>query len=240
MKKFRILALVLALIMTLTALAGCGDKKESVDVDSDITQNEEVDNNSSVVLVEGEIVNADGKVFGASIETKGNIKDGVSVNSDEVTICGKTYSFPVKISDLLSDGWYLPKNVEFDNEFEAKKITNLVSFYLYYEDGSEIALSQLYNDTDKVQKIEDCILTGFDIYTYKDVNFVFPGGITDKSTAADVLTVYGDPNKTTAFESGYNLEKQLTYVGHKDTGFRLSYTFNEDGSLYFASIELED
>ncbi len=236
MKKIVAMVLIVLAVMSILMLSACGSEEDSKTDKSEASASEDVSKNDIEQNEE-----SDDEAFIVPTENKGTIKEGVSINSNEVTISGKTYAFPVKISDLLSDGWYLSDNLEFDNEFGAKGTTSLIGFSLYHEDGSEISLSSLYNDSDEVKKFEECILTGIEIYIYDNVDFVFPGGITNKSTAADVLAVYGDPNETTDFDSGYNLNKQLTYVGNKETGFRISYVFNEvDGTLYAANIEIED
>lgn len=70
-------------------------------------------------------------------------------------------------------------------------------------------------------------------------DFVLPGGIIADSTAADVLSVFGNPNEAEGFESGYNLDDQLSYENNDKSGLSYHFTFNEDGTLYSCSIEIK-
>ena len=232
MKKFGLFCMAIALVV---GMSSCSAKQENnagnAESENVVAEEQKVEIN--------EIVNKDGKKFVPDFTTKGKISD-MDLGGKTVELCGKTYAFPVKISALIADGWELSAG-EFKNEFKAKTVTSLVSFAMKNKEDACIQITGAYNDTDSVQKLEDCWLTEFymdalDKDTTK-VDFVFPGGIVKGSTAGDVVSVCGDPNNTELFtDYSYNLDRQLTYSKHKDSGMSFTYIFNEDGTLNYAKI----
>ena len=194
------------------------------------------------------IVNDEGEEFLTLAKEGGKVvKDAAPLGSNTVVLDGKSYEFPLRVSALLEDGWAFSSGFEFENEFDANATTNLISFYLV-KDGNEIELDSVYNDSDEVSEIEDCLLTGFRI-DYFDIDegseFVFPGGITIESTSLDVLNIFGNPNNNSNFERGYNLDHQLTYENHKESNLRrYSFTFRDESDDveylgYISSISIE-
>jgi len=230
MKTFKLTVWILALIMFVSVLSGCGAKDNG---DESGQGTNDVTNNSSQLFESTDtIVNDDGKKFLPNTEVTGVVKEGSeSLDSNKFVIGGKTYALPIKISYLLDDGWSFLKGFSFENDFVPGE-TNLVSFYLVNENGIEIQLEKIINDSSDNQKIEECYLSAFVIDNYHmtaDFEFVMPGGITQLSTAADIISVLGDPNKATQFSGySYNLAEQLTYSKHNVSNIGYSFVLRED------------
>ena len=153
-------------------------------------------------------------------------------------LCGKKYTLPIRISELIDDGWDINTDA-LVRKIKPKTTASLSGFRMINEDGARFSLNSAYNDSDTEQGLEDCLL----ISVYADnlssestkAEFIFPGGVVKESTAGDVVSVYGDPNNSDLFsERGYNLEKQLTYDTQKDSGMSFSFVFEEDGTLTYA------
>ena len=154
---------------------------------------------------------------------------------------------PVRISDLIKDGWelfapYMDGNVNPTEEENEK--TDLNNVWMRMGDECTIHLKAVYNDSGDAKKLEDCLLTDFFMHSLdaKDnkADFVFPGGIIKASTAGDVVNIYGDPNHTTLFDEkdSFGFHESLTYSNHKETGMSFGYKFAEDGTLTGISISI--
>ena len=238
MNKIKITSLVVAVLMILTILAGCGNTKKSDAKSSE--NNTNVSNNNTVDSEE--IINDEGEKFTIKATTSGEIKKGaVDIGGDKFEIEGHTYSFPIKMSDLFDNGWSLSNGYDYQTEFEGNSTTNLISYYLAHKDGMKISLEQMTNESSETKDIKDCLLTGFSIDNYSlkvGSYFVIPGGITNNSNANDVLSVFGNPNKTNSFKGdSFNLDDQLTYSKHAVSNIGYSFTFDdEDGSIYSIHI----
>ncbi len=202
--------------------------------------------------VSEEIVGEDGERFEADLSVYGRVaSEAADLDSSTIVLRGKAYDFPMRVSELMDNGWHFSENGSFDNAFKPKVTTSLITFYMY-NGGTEIMLNKVYNDSDDVAKIEDCLLLGlsigidYDEGAEPDCEFILPGGIIGYSTAADVLSVMGDPNKTKAFDYGYNSDYQLSYREHKISGLSYNFSFqdpswneDEDSDGYLLSVKIE-
>lgn len=246
MKK--ILALLLAITM-MGLFSGCANKTEVTDDNvtlqsaekNDVLENEDVPEKN---VESTGIVNDDGEVFTADLTTKGEIIENAEpISSNNIIIQGVTYTFPIEMSKLINNGWRLRDGFEYDNEFEPNSETNTISYYMVHDSGAEISIDRVKNESDEVKGLEDCKVTRLGIYSYDVVDtkfLVVPGGICIGSKAADVVSVFGDPNKTTDFVGySYSLDDQLTYVEHKTSKMVYIFTFNEDGSMYSMDVAYE-
>ena len=242
MKKF------LAVLLATTVVAGfsaCGDSKKSTPSETEKPSEEttavETTAGETTEIIK-ELVNKDGKKFTADLTTEG-VTAKMDLGSKSVKLCGKTYTMPLKLKDLTADGWELT-SINFKNEFKPQVVTNLASFSMKNADGVFLELNEAYNDTKTTQKLEDCLITSISFSNLSNdsskSSFIFPGGITEDSTAGDIVKVYGNPNDSKIFEGySYNLETQLTYTKHKDSGLTLTYTFDDDGQLSYAKVKAE-
>lgn len=235
---------LLALTLTLMMLASCGDKEttnENTD-ETTVAANETVTEKNNEETAE-KLINDDGEEFIVDTTTKGSIKEGAaSINEAKITLCGKEYAFPVKISDLIADGWYFSENQDVSEKVPAESVAMTNGIYLFSADGSEITIGEICNELTEEAGIEDCLITrvSLDVEWEDITDFVLPGGIIADSTAADVLSVFGNPNEAEGFESGYNLDDQLSYENNEESGLTYHFTFNEDGTLYSCSVESEN
>lgn len=231
------LIFIFIFIMMVATLAACDKKGSTANTDNKESTNQtEQSSKENKEAAVGKITNEDGEEFTVDTTATGEIKnDAEPISSNKISLGDKTYAFPMKMSELMADGWSLSEGYEYENEFEPNTTTNLISYNLKSSDGTEIMLDQVRNDSTTVKGIEDCVLTGFHIDEYyfsENFDFVLPGGITKDSTAADVLSVFGDPNKTSDFKGySYNLDDQLTYDQHSVSNICYSFTFYEDGTL---------
>lgn len=225
MKK--LLLIFLAMLM-IVGFAGCSYDQTSEEVDTEL-------------LSPVSIVNKDGITFIPDTTRKGSVAQK-ELNSPEVELCGKAYTLPIRISDLINDGWEIGIS-GFKNEFQPRSKTSLISFTMK-KDGAILCLGEAFNDTEEIQKLEDCLLTEFYLEslngTANGIDFVFPGGIIRESTARDVIDVYGDPNNSEIFEEySYNIERQLAYNKHSETKLNFIYTFDKDGTLMYTKVSVD-
>ncbi len=226
--------LVLISVVLAVTVAGCASQKEPQP-----KKNEEVYEMSK-------IVSDDGMEFRPDLSKKGTTAQ-MPLNSKEIVLYGKTYSMPVRISDLISDGWelfapYMDGAVNPpEEEYEKTTMSNV---WMRKNDECTIHLKAVYNDSAAAQELEDCLLTDFFMHSLdtedNKVDFVLPGGIVRASTAGDIVNVYGDPNNATVFDEkdSFGFHETLSYNNHKETGMSFSYDFAEDGTLAGATVSV--
>lgn len=231
MKKALLILISIALVVSFT---GCSAKKEPQP-----KKNEEV-------YEMAKIVSDDGMEFKPDLSRKGSTAE-MPLDSKEIQLYGKTYSMPVRISDLIKDGWelfapYMDGNV--NPKEEAKEKTSLNNVWMRMKNECTIHLKAVYNDSEDVKKLEDCLLTDFFMHSLNTADnkadFVLPGGIIKASTAGDIVNVYGDPNHTTIFDEkdSFGFHDSLAYNNHKETGMSFGYDFAEDGTLTGVTISV--
>lgn len=240
MKK--LLTLLLSASLMICCLGACSSEKsgESDNKKSEPTQ-EIIDKKPEPKQeIPEKIVNEDGVEFTPDIKNEGEIeKDSYDLSSDKIILNGKTYSFPVRISELQENGWDFTSELS-EDEVKPGYTISLFSVSMEDEDGNILTLSELKNDSDDTISINDALLTRFSIpsnYGKNNVEFVLPGGISKKSTAYDVLSVYGLPNEDNEnFDRAYNLKTQLSYEKQKKSEMRYSFSFEEDGKVSYVTI----
>ncbi|MBR3971966.1 MAG: hypothetical protein IKJ83_03685, partial [Ruminococcus sp.] len=172
MKK--IIALIL-IIMALSSFAACDGQKNNTDK----PQPMEVEATLAV-----------------DTDATGIVQSAVAIDSKRITLGDKEYEFPVVVSELVDDGWYFDENVRENLEpVDASVTKELYDMNLYHDEyGMRLMLLEARNDKAEEQELRDCYLTkiGINRSMMEDpekVNIVLPGGITFKSTAADVLSI---------------------------------------------------
>lgn len=213
MKRIKGLTLVLALVMLVALFVGCGST--------------------------GKIVSERGEEFTVDVSVKGDVKKGApSISSNEIELAGTTYTFPIKMSELLENGWEFQGDDE--TELEANSKAYLSFLYLVHESGMKINLKAAVNDSSEKKNIKECTLTEVCLYTDSLAtrsDYVLPGGIVPTSTAANVIKVFGNPNTTTAFSSySCNTDNELKYEYHESSGIAYHFEFNEDGTIHSVYI----
>lgn len=236
MKKLTVILISLMLIGTV--FASCGGN-ENTDVNEDtnepVASTEETKASAEENAVSDKIINDEGEEFIVDTTVKGTIKEGASsIDNSNVVLCGKEYNFPIKISELIADGWYFPENQVIENDVDPESYARTNGIYLFDGNGSEITIGEVYNELTEAAAIEECYISDLSLnIAWEDItDFVLPGGIVAGSTAADVLSVFGNPNNADGFEWGYNLDDQLSYENNKTSGLTFHFTFNDDGTAY--------
>lgn len=251
MKKLLSLLLTLAtLLAVLTACSGPG----SDDPNSTTTRSESVTDSTTPSDNESDTSTKTGDQPSASEdETAEPEEDGLTVNmtrrgvvsSEEtpsdfhIIVSGKTCEFPADFSQLLSDGWKIPDNVDQTQTFKAKTVTNLYTSNILLPNGSQVELTRIYNDSDSPAILAETQMQGLRFWcdSNSDFDLILPGGITDHSTAADIWEVYGDPAHSPYFQSGSIGESSLSYYSwNYGNEITYNFNFNDDGSIWLIHI----
>ena len=217
MKK---LIALLLIIITLVSFAACGAQG---------------DNNTKVQPMEVEAT------LSVDTDATGVVQEISPVNGTKITLGDKEYEFPVVVSELVDNGWYFDENVRENLEpVDASIKKELYDMNLYHDEyGVRLMLLEAKNEMSEQQELRDCYLTkiGINCSMFEDsekVNIVLPGGITFKSTAADVLRIYGTseehPNFTAAKLNGSSAD----YICDK---YSVSFTFFEDGTIEYICFD---
>lgn len=213
MKK--IIALIL-IIMALSSFAACDGQKNNTDK----PQPMEVEATLAV-----------------DTDATGIVQSAVAIDSKRITLGDKEYEFPVVVSELVDDGWYFDENVRENLEpVDASVTKELYDMNLYHDEyGMRLMLLEARNDKAEEQELRDCYLTkiGINRSMMEDpekVNIVLPGGITFKSTAADVLSIYGTSEDHPNFYMAELNGSSADYIGE---AFSVSFTFFEDGTIEY-------
>lgn len=211
------------------------------------TTNQSQENTTAEVSPGTEMVDPyDGTTLAVDTSWNGTVQENAEpVGSNTVIINSVSYEFPFAAAQLFENSWVLSSNVSIPESFASGARTDLVGVSLYYEDRDYLSLRHVYNNGDIPKPLNDCLVTGLNISIgyrltmEKTFSFVLPGGITWDSSAADVIAAFGPAQNNANFDTVRVLEKQLTYMDSKDSGLQYIFSFNEDGTIYSITIELE-
>lgn len=225
------ITLLLAISILLSMLVGCNVTEKALEQNTPQAEEKIDDNNNSPDKNEiGEIVNDEGEKFIVDTTTTGEINgNGEPINSKTIIIDNIEYSLPFNTSELLDNGWTL--SGAFNDEFTPNASTTLLDSYLINQNNERIYIDCIYNSYDTSKPFEDCIVLDLHIEEYMGCKYILPGGISNASTAGDVLSVYGNPYTTNYFEEGYNFDDNLCYYEQHDTKIDYQFIFNEDGTI---------
>ena len=188
-----------------------------------------------------EVINEDGVLCDIDIFTGGEIaENAVPVSGKTIVLAGQSYEFPIKVSDLTSNGWKLENPLGYiGNSFTGYVYLGLMSWNgantLVHESGAKIHLHTVYSET-TVFNLTECTISRFQICTDSgtrklEADFVLPGGITQNSTAADVIQVYGNPNSSKKFMLSKSSEDSFNYSRQEDSQFSYIIQFHKDGTI---------
>lgn len=250
MKKLISILLCLILILSLTA---CGDTDaNTANTNSAETETQEIPTttatNGTTAATNGSTTTTapnnatidkvadpeDGTILNTDITVRGEIKTNApAINSGEFILEGTTMQFPFEGSALVNAGWKFSENTTAKDELlNPNSTTSLISFHLYDTDGNQVLLYEAVNNSDSEKPVLECQISSLGINTYSlnetFGDLIFPGGICLRSTAADVLAVYGTPENNSNFERVEVSEHSIRYVENKASG--LCYYFNFYGS----------
>ena len=214
----RIIVLLLVLLMVVLS-AACTDQTKN---------DKDTEKNNTPMVVEPTLavdVNATGIVADTPIDDR------------KITLGDKEYEFPILVSQLTDNGWYFDENARENLEpVEANANKELYDMNLYHDEyDMRIMLLSAKNESDKEQELRDCYLTkiGINRSMMEDpekVNIVLPGGVTFKSTAADVLRIYGPAENNPNFFLVELNGSSADYIGEDYT---VNMTFFEDGTIEY-------
>ena len=250
MKK--IISIILMLIMVISVLTACEKKEETNDAneylggsentseqaDNEVQNTEQTDN--EVQSTEKNDVetytNENGSAFTVNTDVSGEIISGNPIDSNKIDLNGVEFNLPCPVTDLLDNGFSFRGNTVNNKTYDAKATASFIGCDLKYNEMNTCYyLLSIYNGADSVKKIEECELQSITINCNEKsdsrlCDFVLPGGITENSTAADVLNVYGNPYDSTYFKSGSMSNRGLYYYNN-DSSVSYEFIFHDDGTL---------
>ena len=231
-KKFRLFAVFLAAVLTASLLAGC-DLGDILD-ETGSTETETVEETTEAV---GGIVGENGRRLKVDYETPGTIaEEAPGIGSKSFTLMGTTLEVPFLTSKLIENGWTFYSESVGQKMVSPETEANIMGFDMYLNDAAYLTLGRLQNTASGEKPATECYVTKLTINMAEGVEFVLPGGITQASTAADVLAVYGDVLENDSFDHVQVGNTMLYYAEHKDTGLSFYFGFNEDGTLSGVTI----
>lgn len=248
MKK--IISVLLCLILVMS-FVGCGENAEQNVDDSDKAQSSQPteDSESSTetnqtddeVIPETEpvpLVISDpnnGTILEIDLSIRGEIRtDAPDIHTNQMILNGVTVEMPIQMSAMYASGWYMPESYYEqikDSLLKPNKTTSLISYFLKNEEDQRINLLRVFNEANTEATIDSCAISEFSIgtnYFYNDrmiADLILPGGICMKSTAADVIAVFGMPENNPYFNQVAVSESGISYYDHKDTGVSYHFSF---------------
>lgn len=265
MKRILMPVLCFVLVLSMVACGGANQPAEEqgnvqapvqelVEEDQQEEQSAEEPKKEEQPAVEGKVVDPeDGTELTVDLTKRGKIENSApAMNSGEFILEGVTLSLPFAASKLMDNGWHFSENSTAGEELmDAQATTNLVSFYLYDDDGNEILPMQVINNADTAKTFAECEVTELKVHASEVGEsfggLILPGGICMNSTAADIIEVFGMPENNPYFDTVFVSDDGIQYIDHKETGFSYIFSFYtaEDsegelnGNIYSVMIEME-
>ena len=121
---------------------------------------------------------------------------GAELNSGDIYIEGKVYQMPFVSGELCDAGWvYDEEVIERAGTFPALTRFTGVTMHQTDENGedSKVLDMTLVNNTEEELDIKDVHAIHIAFDRYEKIKLIFPGGITWKSSIADVEAAHGAP-----------------------------------------------
>ncbi|MBQ7976722.1 MAG: hypothetical protein IJ300_13645 [Clostridia bacterium] len=184
-----------------------------------------------------------------AVEVVSNLaKDAAPIGSNIVVINDVEYELPMRVSELMANGWKDNAN-KFNFETRISEM-ELANCFLYTDDGERITIDKVANDLGRKATLKECLVLSLSIEQSDKISFpksfIFPGGVTEKCTESDVISVYGDTTDTKIFSDesetceimslvGSNApfkaaDKEAYYKKHINTGTSYTFYYDEDNS----------
>ena len=220
MKKH--LSILLALVVSLAALSGCGAPKEDAE-----GENKPADNQAQT---------------GDNKNTEPAEEDTTpAISSNSVIIDGKEYALPVAVEDLLNDGWTIAED-KLSNEYEPGTKDEGGSLAIKKSDTDKFFVRTVYNDSQETKTLKDCKISGI-MVTFsvaKDLKLEFACGLNETSTYDDVIKAFGDPEGNENFSNGRKEEKKsLQYDNQNESHIDYRFNFEENGDPSSFTFDLK-
>ncbi len=159
------------------------------------------------------------------------------LESGELAIDGKKYTFPSAISDWTNDGWHISNNYANTDTFEMEYLVESNEFEVFSDEKESEYVSMcainFESEPAKIVESTTAYLSMKLIDGKKSMQVVLPGGITSKSTKEDVISAYGEPDE----EDGEDLRYYYTNSDGLDIAVEISIV-NE--KVYMAAFALAD
>lgn len=226
------IAMLLVCICAASLLVACTSDDTQDDTKQTLDVTEETE--ETVEGYEGE----KGKPLTVDFKTHGEItSDAGSIETMAITLAGVTYDLPCAVSKLLDNGWRFYADEIAEQSVSAQTETSVMGFNLYYGESEVVTaeIGRLRNDSTAKASVRDCVVTKISITIPEKaedvVSFVLPGGINERSTAADVIEVFGSATDNEAFDFVQTGTSMLFYSEHKATGASFAFNFSDDGTL---------
>lgn len=234
-KIIRRLALALTFALFLGVLTGCGGEEDAP------STGETEQTGDTQQTTESGLLGENGKRLKVDYETPGSVAaESAELNSATVVINGQTLQMPFAVSALVQNGWHFYSEDSGQQMISANTLASVMGFTLYWNEEPYLDLSAVRNDSTVEKPVLECtvdtLIMDLDLENMSDLDFVLPGGITGASTAADVLSVYGDVTDNGSFDHVQVGNTMLYYVDNEQTGLSFYFGFREDGTLKRISI----
>ncbi len=182
--------------------------------------------------------------FNVNVETEGvvNTQNGDLLSSG-LFINKKKYYFPFIVNCFANDEWLIDGQIAEDAIYRVLSESKYENLILSDGKNAKLQINAAFFGVDTSGFSAELVLSDITIKnTSSDNSFwILPGGITSKSTAKNVIDIYGDPNKTKSFSSSsYNTDRELYYLEHETTGISYCFKFHEDGSIDSVRVYMSD
>lgn len=152
------------------------------------------------------------------------------IKSGEFIIYGKSYTFPMKASEFINDGWHISNNYENKDDFKVSPGAESNTFELFNDESENYIKMSVMNLSEEEAPIEECMVSYLRI-TSSEVDAVYPGGISKASKPADIEAAYGEPDsketESDFVEYSYGLTNSEEYKCHVTIG-----VFDNDYTVY--------
>lgn len=152
------------------------------------------------------------------------------IKSGEFMLYGKTYTFPMKASEFINNGWHISNNYENKDEFKVSPGAESNTFEVYNDENENYIRMAVMNLSEEEAPIEECMVSY--IHVSPDVvDAVYPGGICKASKPADVEAAYGEADSKETegelVEYSYGLTNSEEYKCHVTVG-----VYDNDYTIY--------
>ena len=170
-------------------------------------------------------------------------KKAPSMTSASFMLEELTLQLPFVPSELAPFGWNEPFGMDEAQFVDAEATLPLANFELCDDDYNAITLLTARNDSDTEQSILDCQITSFSMsqnsITDTFGGFSLPGGIGFKSTAVNVVNVYGMPQDNANFERVEVGANYIRYINQTDSGLSYTFAFDSTGLIQKITVSLD-
>lgn len=165
--------------------------------------------------------------------------------SYQISIDGKLYSLPCKLSEFIAGGWVIDTDT-YAYADSSGQLTSMDHDFVALDKGDNSLAAYVINTSSETQAYEDCVLWRFGIYGnfMETMNVVLPKNlIVDSSLKIDdVISVYGEPDERNEryFIKLYYYDKSIpeSEVRNYTSKGVYEFWFDLDGEFYQLVVEM--